>query len=313
MGVGKPRSRLSPHLSVLKGLARLVRPPWRTAVVTVLIAVAVGGALAAAWQRWGRAALQERKFRLTEASFEATPPPSWISSPVIAEVIRDGCLAGMPVHDPALVQRVAEAFALHPWVARVVRVEKRYPARVIVQLEYRRPVAVVPVATRGESGLLLVDAQGVLLPTHDFVSSQARDYLRIEGIDTLPAGVYGTPWGSRRVSEAASIAAAIGPRWKELGLYAIVPVASADGGDTYELRTPQGVRVVWGRPPGQEAPGEPPAAAKLAALAACIREQGPLDREGGPARLDLRELGRGTTDAAPAVPASRAAEPAGAR
>jgi hypothetical protein len=161
--------------------------------------------------------------------------------------------------------------------------------------------------------LLLVDAQGVLLPTHDFVSSQARDYLRIEGIDTLPAGVYGTPWGSRRVSEAASIAAAIGPRWKEMGLYAIVPVASADGGDTYELRTPQGVRVVWGRPPGQEAPGEPAAAAKLAALAACIREQGPLDREGGPARLDLRELGRGTTDAAPAVPASRAAEPAVAR
>jgi hypothetical protein len=285
-----------------KGLAHLARPPWRTVVAVALVLAATCGVLAAAWQRWGRAALQQREFRVTAASFEVTPPPNWIAAPVVEEVIRDGNLAGLLVHDKALVQRVAEAFALHPWVARVLRVEKRYPARVIVQLEYRRPVAVVPVATRRESGLLLVDAQGVLLPTDDFTASQAQGYLRIEGIDTLPAGVYGTPWGDRRVSEAASIAAVIGPRWKELGLYAIVPLASADGSDTYVLRTPQGVRLVWGRPPGQESPGEPPAAAKLAALAACIREQGSWDREGAPAQLDLRELARAQTDAAAAGP-----------
>lgn len=302
MGSGKPRSRLSPGVGMLRGLTRLTRPPWRTVVASLLVLAAGWGVLAAAWQRWGRAALQEGEFRVTAASFEVTPPPGWITSSVVEEVVRDGNLAGMFVHDPALVPRVAEAFALHPWVARVVRVEKHYPARVSVQLEYRRPVAVVPVATRRESGLLLVDAQGVLLPTHDFVAAQARDYLRIEGIDTLPAGVYGTPWGSRRVSEAARIAAAIGPRWKELGLYAIVPAVSADGSDTYELRTPQGVRLVWGRPPGQEAPGEPSAEAKLAALADCIREQGPLDREGGPAVIDLRELARSGADAASAVP-----------
>lgn len=297
MGAGKPRSRLSPPWGMLRVLTRLVHPPWRTAVLATILVAGTCAALAAAWQRWGRAALQGREYRLTATSFEVTKPPDWIRSPVVDEVIRDGNLAGMPIHDPALVQRVAEAFALHPWVARVVRVEKRYPARVIVQLEYRRPVAVVPVATRRESGLLVVDAQGVLLPTPDFVSSQARDYLRIEGIDTLPAGVYGTPWGSRRVSEAARIAAAIGPRWKELGLYAIVPLSQADGSETYELRTPQGVHIVWGRPPGQEADGEPSAADKLAALEAYVREQGALDREGAPSQLDLRELARASTKA----------------
>lgn len=303
MGAGKPRSTWSAPWGVLEGLARWTRPPWRTVAAAVLLLAAMSAGLAAAWQRWGRAALEGREFRVTAASLEVTPPPSWIRSPVVEEVIRDGNLVGMRMADPALVQRVAEVFALHPWVARVVRVEKRYPARVTVQLEYRQPVAVVPVATRRESGLLVVDARGVLLPTHDFDASQAGDYLRIEGIDTLPAGVYGTPWGSRRVSEAASIAAVIGPRWKELGLYAIVPIAAVDGSDIYELRTPQGVQLVWGRPPGQESAGEPPASAKLAALVAYVREQGPLGRDTAPAQLDLRELARAKTDAkSPAAP-----------
>lgn len=289
MVTGKPRATLAGRLGMLGPM--LAQPRGRRAVAAGLALAAGVAALAATWQRWGRPALDGPEYRLTVDRIEATPPPDWINTPVVEEAFRHGNLASLSLHDPMLVQRVAEAFALHPWVARVVRVEKRYPTRVRVELEYRRPVAVVPVATRRESGLLLVDAQGVLLPTQDFVSAQARDYLRIEGIDTLPAGVYGTPWGDRRVSEAASIVAAIGPRWKELGLYAIVPV-SAEDGELYELRTPQGVRLTWGRPPDSHDPSEPPPQEKIAALAAYIRREGPLEREGGPAQLDLRELAR---------------------
>ena len=102
-----------------------------------------------------------------------TPAPAWIHADVKAEVLRSAAVGRLDLRDRHLVVHVASAFALHPWVAKVVRVEKRFPAQVTVELEYRRPVAAVEVADRGEAGLVFIDQESVLLPSADFAPPRA--------------------------------------------------------------------------------------------------------------------------------------------
>ena len=112
----------------------------------------------------------------------------------------------------------------------------------------------------------------------------------------VPAGPYGSVWGSERVAGAARIAAAFGSRWKEAGLYRIAAVESSSGEILFELRTREGTRIVWGSAPGREATGEPSAEQKILALEQLVADKGPLDRSGAPAVVDLRQLGRGSKD-----------------
>ena len=249
-----------------------------------------------AWQRWGEPGLNPADYTVTLDRLVVTPQPAWIHADVKAEVIRSAGAAQLNLRDPKLVEELATAFALHPWVASVVRVQKRYPARVEVEVEYRRPVAAVEVASQNEPGLLFIDAQGVLLPSADFAQGQAKDFLRIAAGNETPAGVYGTPWGSERIAGAARVAAAFEEtgdteikRWQKLKLYRIVPLQSSSGDLSYELRTLSDVRIVWGAAPGSEAPGEPTADEKIAALEHLVADKGPLDRDNGPATIDLRQ------------------------
>ena len=120
------------------------------------------------------------------------------------------------------MEQVAQAFALHPWVKRVVRVEKRFPAQVTVELEYRRPVMVVKIEAPDEQGLLFLDEESVLLPSADFAPSQARNYLRIGAAGETPTSVYGTPWGSERIAGRLGSprrGAIGGSRWGCIGLW----------------------------------------------------------------------------------------------
>ncbi len=186
----------------------LLRPQHRG---PILAAVVVGAALAGflyAWQRWGEPGLNPADYTVTLDRLIVTPQPAWIHADVKAEVIRSAGAAQLNLRDPKLVEELATAFALHPWVAKVIRVQKHYPAQVEVELEYRRPVAAVEVASQNEAGLLFIDAHGVLLPSADFAQGQAKDFLRIAAGNETPASVYGTPWGSERIAGAARVAAA---------------------------------------------------------------------------------------------------------
>ena len=126
--------------------------------------------------------------------------------------------------DDDLVERVAKAFAGHPWVAKVLSVAKRYPASVKVELAYRKPVCMVVVP----GGLVPVDEGGILLPRGegDFSPLEATRYPRLEGIDHMPAAPVGSRWTDAKVIGGAEIAAAIGPAWGGLGLRLIVPLAA---------------------------------------------------------------------------------------
>ena len=113
------------------------------------------------------------------------------------------------VLDDNLPERVAHAFSLHPWVAKVGLVRRLSPARLEVELVYRRPVCMVEV----REGPLPVDGQGVLLPSDDFSPVEKEHYPRLTGIDTMPMGPVGQRWGDGRVVGGAELP----PHWARLG------------------------------------------------------------------------------------------------
>jgi hypothetical protein len=266
MGKGQPKSvgRVAMGSNLATVLLRKQNRGWVT-TAAVVIASVIGFAIA--WQRWGAPSLEGDDYLVSEEKIVVTPQPAWIHANVKADCVR--ALAGMQLKllDRELVEKIGSAFKLHPWVAEVVRVEKRYPAQVNVELEYRRPVLVVKLDAPGDEGLLFLDEHAVLLPSTDFAPSQARNYLRIAASGETPSGVYGVPWKSERIAGAAAIAAVLENQWQTVGLYWIVTARIGSGDLVYELRSQdEKFRLIWGRPPGQESSGEPTAQQKLATL-----------------------------------------------
>lgn len=259
----------------------LLRPSNRGLVLTALVVVgAIAGALYC-WSRWGESAIHSADYVVSADSIAITAQPNWIHADVKSEVLQSLGGNDLELLDRDLVEKMAAAFAMHPWVAKVVRVEKRMPAQVRVDLQYRRPVLVVKMDATADGGLLFLDEHGVLLPHADFSPSQAKDFLRISAAGETPTSVYGNPWGSERIAGAARVAATCGTRWQSLGLYSIAAQRSPAGELVYELRTQDDkTRVIWGSAPGSERTGEPSAAQKVGALEQYAKTKGTLDQNG---------------------------------
>jgi len=269
-----------------------------------LVAMLFIGGAAFAWDKYGYQILQDPRFLVSSENIEITPTPDWIRSNVKDEVVRDGILENLSIRDSQLVEKVADAFAVHSWVGEVKRVQKQSGKRtphgeedqivkIVVELAYRRPIAMVEVVSGGKRGLIPVDVGGVILPTIDFSPSETRDYLRLTVPNVQPYGVVGTEWGDQRVHQAARIAEAWGESWQELQLYRIVvlaasPIETRNDDYEFELQTKQGARVLWGSSPGREKPGEASAAEKVAQFTEYVNKRGPLDNTGIPGRIDLR-------------------------
>jgi hypothetical protein len=265
--------------------------------VGVFVAICVVG-WKLLWDQVREQVLSAADYRLEAGQIEMTTLPPWIHTDpekFKSDVLRDGSLDGeLSLLDKELTVRMAKAFAMHPWVAKVQRVSKRSPAGVMVDLTFRRPVAMV-VQT---AGLLPVDVAGVLLPTDDFSPVDAQGYLRISEIKTSPPGLVGTRWNDTHVTGAAQIAAALLEDWQKLKLHQIVPAArqvdaAGTETDTYELYTPGRTCVEtcvdWGRPPGAEVGTEAKASKKIERLRSYAAEHGgSIEDPKAPARLDVR-------------------------
>src|SRR5262245_37973176 len=145
------KSKQSGSFAKAAGVVRLLLRPQNRGLVmsAIVIALAIGGS-AYAWRRWGAPLTPAGDYAITPERITVTPQPTWIGANVKAEVLRSAALTGLDVRDPGLVEHVAQGFALHPWVAKVVRVEKRYPPHLRVELEYRRPVLVIKLDSHGE-------------------------------------------------------------------------------------------------------------------------------------------------------------------
>lgn len=191
--------------------------------------------------------------------------------------------------DPALPKTLAEAFARNPWIERVVEVRNQYPAKVTVRVEYRRPVAMVVV----KDGQYPVDGYGVLLPPGDFAAPDIERLIPIRGVVTAPYAPEGRPWTDPAVLAAADLARYLGPRWKDLKLKAIRvgQPASADAQPEeipLELETAGGSRILWGRTPKTEHPGELTGEQKLGRIEKYLAEFNAFERPNGPYEIDIR-------------------------
>jgi len=274
------------------GIARLVRSGPATWVLGVVVLVgAMGAGWYFVWQHVKGHVLAGDDYRLDPKNMVISAPPPWIHADIKREVIRDASLdKKLSILDDDLTVRIAQAFALHPWVEKVNRVSKRHPASVEVELVYREPIAMVEVS----GGLLPVDREGVLLPSDDFSPSSAKRFPRISNIDSEPVGPIGTNWGDGRVVHGAKLAATLGKHWDILRLYRIVASTRLPGGastvaDSFELFTHAGTLILWGHAPGREISGEMPANEKLARLLKYAEENGgTLDPQTGSLRIDLR-------------------------
>jgi hypothetical protein len=272
----------------LRQFVSFVTGPGRWAAIGMLLVAAFLAGWYLVWRQVGGRVLTSREYLLGPQGVEITPPPSWIRTDVRGEVFRNASLDGpLSIMDDSLTERIAAAFSLHPWIAKVQRVTKYHPAHVRVEVEYRRPVLMVEVA----GGVLPVDARGVLLPSGDFSPVERSRFPRLVGVNTSPMGTAGERWGDARVVGAAEIAALLRPAWDELKLDAIVPSASPSGaGDdfVYSLYTRGRTQIIWGRAPGVPAAGESSAAEKAAKLKEYATAHGTLDGRNGPQQLDIR-------------------------
>jgi len=257
---------------------------------TLLMAALLAGGWYLVWGVVANDVLTSSQYAVRLENIAITPPPQWVHSDGRAEGYRTAAPDGpLSVLDDHLVKRIADSFALHPWVAEVHRVTKLAGARVQVDLSYRQPVAMVEVPSG--TGVLPVDVGGAWLPSVDFSPVEASRYPRIVGIQTMPVGPVGTPWGDVRVTGGAEVAATLLPLWISLKFERIEPSDKADGAGTYtyQVYTRSGTRISWGRSPGATPPDPVPAAEKLARLQQVVAEQGTLDGAQGPLQIDLRD------------------------
>lgn len=284
--------------------------PGRLALIVALLVAVLGGGACLAWMKLRDRILGSPEYRLHYQQVEITPPPDWIHSDLREDVFRDPALDGpLSIMDDDLAERIARAFARHPWVAKVVRVQPLHPASVQVELEYRRPVCMVEVP----GGLLPVDVEGYLLPGHDFSPGEAARYPRLTGVERMPIGPPGNRWPNAKVIGGAEIAASLGPAWEAMRLQRIVPLAvdpavAAVGGVVdgepirrkaprrsvepfFALITRGGTRILWGYAPGAGAIGELTVEEKVARLKRYLADHDTLDVRGGRRQeLDVRTM-----------------------
>ena len=231
------------------------------------------------------------EYRLETRNIRIIPEPA---SPVPADLLdqvrsQNNLPREMSVLDPQLCKTIAAAFARHPWVAHVNSVKQSFPAAVTVEVEFRKPVAMVQV----QGGRLPIDNAGTILPSEDFSVEDVSRYplIRLEGGANMSRG-------QGRITEpgllgAAQVAELLATRWSKLELDAIElprnPGTTKKPADVIlQLHSKSGSIILWGRAPGTDHPGELTASQKVARLEKYLKEFGGFDRPSGPYEIDIR-------------------------
>ena len=262
--------------------AVLWRPGFLVLVVLVVVATVVVPGIIARLPELG----DREEYQLSREAVEVVPsPPEWVSEHFLSRVTASATwpVEGTSVFEPDLVSRVAESFAQQPWVARVVRVERRIPAGVVVRLEYRQPVAWIE--TTGES--VAVDVTGVRLPGEDLQGEEWGKLPVVQGVTSEPPATDAVAWEDRGVVAGARLAAALEAHWEPFDLESIVVKPDQDR-VMLELVTRGGSRVVWGRPPGTRHPGELTVSQKIGRIMQFISRFDSLDPPQGPLEINIR-------------------------
>ncbi len=267
-------------------MIKLASSPW---LMSGLVLGGLGLLCALGWSFFRAPITASERYTLRMENIELVPPrPSWIHANIKADVLQSASLdAPISILDEDLTRKLYHAFPLHPWVADVVKVTKQYPARVTVELMYRRPVGMVEVP----GGLFAIDAEGVLLPSGDFSPNQAKTYPRLTGITTVPISQVGTAWGDPLVEGGALVAASLLEIWNPLQLGQIVPAEglgnSPGSSPSYVVHTRGGSTIHWGAANGSGPLSNRNKAERIKEIA---HQQGGLEPNHQPTVIDLRVL-----------------------
>ena len=246
---------------------------WLAAKVrTGLLAVGLRGALlllVAAACLWGiglatRHVGSMRRFRIDGAHLRAEAPP-WCADDLARIRLPEESYS---IFDPRLTHDAAEAYRASPWVLDVRRIEKRLPDQLVVELDLRRPVAVV----QTPDGTRTVDAQAVVLPLNLCLWEQDQPPLpRIAGVASEPPEP-GSHWADARLDAALAVRAAVADDPALLDRLHTIDVRNVAGERSRHeseivLFTHDSVRVAWGRAPNaKNSATEIPVPEKLATL-----------------------------------------------
>lgn len=247
--------------------------PWLRLEPFLLIA-AMLGVVALGW--WSRQYLRQTDHYLVPvAMIECSPPPDQARAELLAEV---QYLANLPDHvnllDEGLSARLTAAFARHPWVESVERVQLGPARQIRVWLHYRTPALVVsPPAASRDTEPRVVDGNAILLPPR----ASPRGLPRYLGPLKTPPGPAGTQWVDARLQEAAAVARLLAPQQTRFRLLRCE--ASAEG---LVWQTDRGTRVVW-----RGGVNSPTAAAKMEHLQRHCQEHGDLDHPEGIKSIEL--------------------------
>ncbi|QGJ68451.1 Hypothetical protein PBC10988_1100 [Planctomycetales bacterium 10988] len=267
-----------------------IRSCLRVLLPLAIFAIGFASFLYATQESWQETFTEQSAYRTLPKNLEVTSPPNWIRADVKDEVLKNhGFSQTISLLDSGELEQIASAFAFHPWVKTVKKVQFRYPSTAQVELDYRTPVLMVEVP----GGLYPVDPSGVLLPSVDFTPKDAMAYPRLNDPGSLPERV-GKNWGNQMVTEAAAISSYLVRDWQKLGLARIVPAKHFSQGQTnfhywYYLVSQSGrTRVFWGEPPNRSDSDEPSPIVKLQRLLDYLQTYGSLEHPQQPQDLDLR-------------------------
>lgn len=252
----------------------------RTALISIIgpAALLVFGYIG--WMQFAANKVDSAYFGLRAEEISLTPRPAWIQSDIVQEVFEGSKLNEVSRLNHQACATVARAFDLHPWVRRTIRVKKLSDS-IAVDVEYRKPVAMVAVLTeensRQPSGYYPIDSEGVLLPTGDFSADSAiQDYFLIYTLNTnLNSNTVGSVFGDARILEAAKLCELLEPLKEPLSLERIYVYQDAQMSGRsrwiFELSSQSknalpAEKYVWGHAPGAEVGGELEATEKIKSL-----------------------------------------------
>jgi len=262
------------------------------------------------------------RYTVDPGRIELSARPSWAEGTLANQLKADieddlrADLADLPkasAFDDSIMATVSERLESDPWVARVVRIERRFPTDadgssfLLPVLEIRKPA--VAIDTGDE--YVLVDGESVVLPLSlkkgdefDRFASQLTTPLRtVTGVEGA-APIAGEPWQTEQVAAAISMERVIREaqldgalRIESIELIGVPRQADARGRVHYQpdggvvlipdqSRMP-GTRLIWGRPPVHASTLELSPNDKLEQLKARLRAMDSV----ADTRIDLRYRG----------------------
>jgi hypothetical protein len=257
-------------------LPKIPVPSWenfKRGIVTA-ISLAIIGGLVSAWiggvPRLMAYAAEHNAPEFMEIHF--SNPPAWVHGDLEELLIETVLMqiAGDTLNRDELI-RVREALLNTGWFDSVQQVRRVHAERIDIDATFVDPYALI---RRGDDDHL-VDDRGRLLPRR-FPAGAAAHFIVITGARFPPPGRPGIEWDGSDVIAALRLHRVLDQQqWRDQ--VRRIEVTGFVNGRPLRLITDRGSVIVWGSPPGEEAPLESLTDRKLAFLNLHYRNHGHID------------------------------------